>query len=241
MNDQEARCQCLASCLNPPLPESAFCKDHMNHCPRKAPLSGWEPKWEPERWNNNYAVRLTHNCYAYAMNVIDPNLIKACRKDPNCAVSFFQPGYVSRYTKFNDTDPKTCPNMIARIMADNPTVKPSAFELKCPAKTSKIALVVDEDQDYHFYRQDSNGYFSGKGGATHAKNIDANGNPIFDVELAFHNFGKDKDGRLNYDRFCGYFCVPRTIPLFMKSGGGNSRNPIGGGRRRLTRRRRRSS
>lgn len=183
-------------------------------------MSGCEPKWEPDRWNKDPTVRLTHNCFAYAMNVMDSKLIKRCRDDPECLVPFHQPGAVSNYPTFNDTDPKTCPNMIARIMGDNPLVTPSAFELKCPAKTSKIALVVDEDQDYHFYRQDSTVFFSGKGGATYAKNIDANGNPIFDVELAFHNFGKDKDGRLNYDRFCGYFCVPRTVPLFMKSGGG---------------------
>ena len=226
MNDRKPRCQCLASCQNPPIRGTPFCQEHQTSCPRKAPLSGWEPKFEPDRWNKDPAVRLTHNCFAYAMNVIDTQLVEKCRKDPECRVPFHQPGYVSKYKEFNDEDPKTCPNMIARIMGDNPSVTPTAFELKCPAKTSNLALVVDEDQDYHFYRQDDTGLFSGKGGATYAKDVDANNSPIYDVELAFHNFGKDKDGRLNYDRFCGYFCVPRVGHLFMKSGG----------RRRLTRR-----
>ena len=219
MNHPEARCQCISSCPNPPLNGQAFCAKHANGkegCPRTAPLSGWEPPYEPERWNNRNEVRLVHNCFSYAMNIIDTDQIKACLKDPDCDVPFHQPGSISGYPKFNDKDPKTCPNMIARLMGDNPTIIPSAFELKCPRGTSKIALIVDENQDYHFLRQDSNGRFSQKSGALPVTNKDAKGYPIFDVQLANHNFKKSS---LNYDRFCGYFCVPRDRPLFVKTGG----------------------
>jgi len=232
MNSQKARCQCLATCPNPPLKGEAFCKNHMEHCPRRAPLSSYEPPYEPELWNTQKAIRLAHNCFSYAFNIIDRRQINNCIKDPECNVPFHQPGSISGYPKFNNKDPKTCPNMISRLIGDNPTLQPSAFELKCPKGTSKIALIVDEDADYHFLRQDqpgpgpgpgplpAPGYFSQKSGAQPVKNVDALGHKIFDVQLANHNFiNPNKKDHLNYDRFCGYFCVPRDRPLWIKTGG----------------------
>ena len=264
MNVFESRCQCLMSCAKPSVGDEAFCEDHLKFCPRRAPLSGAEPPYEPDRWNGKKEVRVTHNCFSYAMNVIDIKQILNCLKDPECNTPFHQPGSVSGYPKFNDTDPKTCPNMISRIMGDNPSVVPSAFELKCPAGSSKIALIIDEDEDYHFLRQDKPklrgmpGFFSQKSGSLPVTDRDAKGHKIFDVQLANHNFnrprpkevvgdqgsrprpkevvaaaaaaaaggGKERltldtvnPGVLNYDRFCGYFCVPRNKPLYMKVGG----------------------
>jgi hypothetical protein len=219
MNFSEHQCQCDASCKKPSLPGEAFCEDHLRSCPRKPTLNGYEPKYEPQRWNSHKSVRTTHNCFSYAMNVIDSRQIRKCQEDPNCNVPFHQPGSVSGWPRFNDEDPKTCPNMIARLLGDNPTFLPSAFELKCPKGFSKIALVVDEDQDYHFLRQDSNGFWSQKSGAMPVKNVDAKGHKIFDVRLANHNFYRKGDEPLNYDRFCGYFCVPRDRPVFVKVGG----------------------
>lgn len=224
----------------------------MKSCPRRAPLSGSEPKYEPNRWNEKKEIRLTHNCFSYAMNVMDTRQIKACLKDTQCNIPFHQPGSISGYEKFTDKAPKTCPNMIARLMGDNPTILPSAFELRCPRGSSKIALVVDEDQDYHFLRQDASqtpsnnnndpknpndnnnknndpkdlnnseqpiGYFSQKSGALPVTNLDAMGHKIFDVQLANHDFNRPQRDRLNYDRFCGYFCVPRNRPIYIKTGG----------------------
>jgi hypothetical protein len=108
-------------------------------------------------------------------------------------------------------------------MGDNPTIMPSAFELKCPKGTSKIALIVDEDQDYHFLRQDNNSLFSQKSGGLPVTNKDALGHKIFDVQLANHNWNREFKDNLNYDRFCGYFCVPRDRPLWIKVGGRRTR------------------
>jgi hypothetical protein len=218
MNKVSARCQCLATCPKPPLEGEAFCKDHAKRCTHLAPLSGSEPPYEPWKWNTP-KVQKTHNCFSYAFNIFDNKQLEACEKDPNCDVPFHQPGSVSGYPQFNNTDPKTCPNMIARIMGDNATVIPSAFELRCPKGSSKIALVVDEDQDYHFLRQDSDGYFSQKSGEMPVTNLDAAGHRIADVALANHNFTKQNTSDLDYDRFCGYFCVPRHRRLFAKVGG----------------------
>lgn len=226
------RCQCISSCNNPPLKGQAFCEKHMKTCPRFAPLSGYEPPYEPEKWNTYKEIRLSHNCFSYGMNTIDKNQIQNCLNDKECNTPYHQPGSISGWPKFNDLDPKTCPNMIGRIMGDDQGIIPSAFELPCPKDTSKIALIVDEDQDYHFLRQDKPkkgekiGYFSQKSGSLPVTNLDAKGHRIFDVQLANHNFHNYKNSELNYDRFCGYFCVPRNRKIYLKIGG-----------RRITRRR----
>ncbi len=226
MNMRPGRCQCLSSCPHQALEGEAFCAEHMKFCPRRAPLSGSEPAYNPDLWNKEKSVRLTHNCFSYSFNILDPRQIQSCQKDPQCDVPFHQPGSVSGWPRFTDKDPKTCPNMIARLLGDNPSLIPSAFELKCPRGTSKIALIVDEDEDYHFLRQDAPtkedhgiGYFSQKSGAMPVTNKDARGHRIFDVQLANHNFSRGEKDPLNYDRFCGYFCVPRNRPLHVKVGG----------------------
>ena len=236
MNRRSHQCQCSASCTRPSLKGEAFCAKHMKEgCPRSAPLSGWEPKYEPWRWNDRNEVRLTHNCFSYAFNILDPEQIKACLQHPSCDVPFHQPGSISGHPKFNEKDPKSCPNMIVRLLGDNMNILPSSFEERCPNGMSKIALISDEDEDYHFLVQNGpngpngpsgpngpkgpngpQGYFSQKSGSLPVTDKDAEGHKIFDVKLANHNFKKNS---LNYDRFCGYFCIPRDRPLFAKVGG----------------------
>ena len=121
--------------------------------------------------------------------------------------------------------------MIARILGDNPSIRPIDFTGKCPADTSKIAIVVDPDEDYHFYRQDKNGLWSHKPGGTAVTNKDASKRPIYDPALANRDY-TDKNGRLDYDQFCKYLCVPRRRELHLK---------VGGGRYKITLRRRRPS
>ena len=108
--------------------------------------------------------------------------------------------------------------MVSRLLGDNPTLKLSSFTEKCPARTSKIALVVDADQDYHFFRQDNNGMWSHKPGGTPVTDKDADGKVIYDPKLANRNYN-EKNSTLNYDVFCSYMCVPRDKPLYLKVGG----------------------
>ena len=239
MTHPSARCQCMESCKEPPLEGEAFCEKHRKGCPRIPPLSGWEPKYEPWRWNNRKEIRLTHNCFSYAFNILDVEQVKACLRHPSCDVPFHQPGSISGYPKFTDKDPKTCPNMIVRLQGDNPSIIPSSFEHQCPSGTSKIALIGDEDEDYHFLVQNKpenprdTPYFSQKSGALPVTDRDAKGHKIYDVELANHHYKKSS---LNYDRFCGYFCIPRDRPLFVKVGGYNEYKKLN--LSRVTRRRR---
>ena len=146
-HNPENRCQCDPHCMNPPLPRSAFCKDHKGRCTRYSPMTGWEPKLMLPEINKFKEFINTHNCFAYAMNILDPKQIKNCVTLQGCNVPFHQPGSAAGREPFTAENPKTCPDMMSRILGDNPAIRPTTFEEKCPAKTSKIALVVDEDED----------------------------------------------------------------------------------------------
>jgi hypothetical protein len=214
------QCQCTESCRQPSLKGEAFCKLHMQKCSRISPLSGSEPDYEPKRWNTLNKISDTHNCFSYAMNVNDPKQIKKCKSDVYCDVPFHQPGLAAGYRGFKSDKPKTCPNMIMRILGDNPHISLTSFEKKCPPLTSKIALVVDESDDYHFFRQDSNGFWSHKPGARDVINVDAADHTIWDPRLTYLDY-RSKGNDLNYDIFCSYMCVPRTKKLYLRSSGGS--------------------
>jgi len=207
------QCQCTPHCKNKPLENSPFCDKHIKFCPRQSPLSGVEPKFAPHVYNKHKGMKESQNCFAYAFDY--RNLPKKCTIN-SCSVSFPQPGRASGYPKWSQIKGKRCPDLISRLFGDVPDIKMTTFEKKCPANYSKIALVVDEDEDYHFYRQDSNGYWSHKPGATDVTHIDATGRPIYDPQLASRQYSKSG---LNYDQFCSYLCVPRTRNLTLKRGG----------------------
>ena len=108
--------------------------------------------------------------------------------------------------------------MITRIIGDNPIIKMGTFEDKCPSGTSKVGFVTDENEDYHFLRQDTTGFWSHKPGARKITNLDAGRHPIWNPALCDLNYNRHNDDELNYDNLCGYICVPRNKKLFMKRG-----------------------
>lgn len=205
------QCQCDRNCSRPSLKESAFCSIHQR-CQAGSPLSYYEPNYEPGRWNQR-KFKLSHNCFSYGMNVIDPKQVARCQGE--CNVPFHQPGLASGHDGFSDK-PKTCSNMITRIIGDNPLIKMSRFQYKCPAGSSKVAFVADESEDYHFLRQDSNGYWSHKPGARSVTNRDSSNRPIWNPGLADFNYAVH-NSNLNYDLLCGYLCVPRNRKLHLKA------------------------
>ena len=221
------QCQCFSGCKNRALEDSPFCFLHKDQCPRMSPLSRYEPDYDPDFWNSHYNIKETHNCFAYAFNINDKSQMIKCDNE-NCDIPFHQPGIASGYPRFKSTKAKTCPNMMARILGDNPKVQMAKFQDKCPAGTSKIALIVDGDEDYHFLRQDSNGYWSHKPGGRKVTNVDASDKKIYDPALANFNY-KEKDGHLNYDNFCSYMCVPRIVPVNLQTGGNRKNKKQNGG------------
>jgi len=217
MTGRKDQCQCSSSCMRECFGKTPFCSVHQNQCSRYSSLSGSEPDYDPDAWNKVYSIKETHNCFAYSFNINDPKQIKKCN-NANCDIPFHQPGLAAGYPNFSSKAPKTCPNMMARLFGDNPQIKMATFQEKCPVGTSKIALIVDENEDYHFLRQDSNKYWSHKPGARKVTNRDASDRLIYDPALANYNY-KDNNGHLYYDTFCSYMCVPRVSPVKLKTGG----------------------
>lgn len=210
------QCQCMPSCHGVPLPGQPFCKKHMHYCPRKAPLTGNEPLYNPDIYNRTRRIRDSHNCFAYAFNHIEVPPETECN-ETTCITPFHQPGRKSGFPKWSKVKGKRCPDLMARLYADVPGLTRSTFTRKCPKGSSKIALVVDPQEDYHFYRQDKDGFWSHKPGGTAVKRTDATGRIIYDPALASRNYTR-RNNRLNYKEFCGYLCAPRRKHTFKRGG-----------------------
>jgi len=224
-------CQCDTKCNRKPLPNRAWCSYHAysfkgrntrkSRC-KISPVNGFEPILDIDKWSNNIYLKDSHNCFAYAIDTIDPKMIKDCKEDPECNVGFPQPGYEAGYKRFADQKEKGCGDMVSRLWGDNPKVEASRFEYVCPKGTSKIALIVDPKRDYHFLRQDKDGYWSHKPGSLSIKRVDSSERPIIRPDRAIFLYN-NKQEPLMYTDFCGYFCVPRNEYLHMSKiakGGG---------------------
>ena len=203
-------CQCSSECKRPVIKGDTFCTYHKeNKCPVVSQLSGYEPNYEPELYNNDKSVQHSHNCFAYAMDVRDPVRITKCRDKNECSTP--QPGRKKGHPEFSGQMGKSCSDVISRTMADIPNAYITNFTNKCEPGFSKIGAVVDEKNDYHYYRQDKNGWWSHKPGGRPVKNIDANDAKIYRPDLASREYPPEYEGDsgLNYKSFCSYMCVPR--------------------------------
>ncbi len=158
-----------------------------------SPMSGSEPKYEPNKWNNNYNIKDTHNCYAYALNKIVSNRLGKP-----------QPGYYSRFPHLKDKD-YACNVFLKRLKKDIPSLYVTKFNGKCKKNYYKAFIAFDpkkNDHDYHFYRQDSNGKWSHKPGRTNVVNTDADNKEIYNPLLANRDYK-----HYNYSTPCFFFCL----------------------------------
>jgi hypothetical protein len=173
------------------------------------------------------------------MNVIDPNSMSQCRTNngKDCRGFFHQPGALGgqRYA-LNTEQRRTCEVVEKLMKSDVPTIIKTTFDAKCPAGMSKIALVVDKGEDYHYYRQDaldegteaylrSLGFkdkgialWSHKDGSNKVKRYDALKRPIFNPQTASRDY-RWQGSDLNYEDFCGFYCVPRQTTVRLGQGG----------------------
>ncbi len=172
-------------------------------------MSGTEPKYEPDKWNKGARSpqQEFNNCYAYAVN--DMSLTRSDKP---------QPGERANVPQNYFTDDKIdIGKLKAAIAADGKTTgiqwvgdKPSDT-LKAPKGSYIVALVVDNKdgiQDYHWYRHNDDGSWSGKGGNGPATNLDGSGKLIVDPRTANRYVGSDGKGNdLNYVKFVGYYAV----------------------------------
>jgi hypothetical protein len=172
------------------------------------PLSGYEVKYEPEKWNDGSAIQSTTNCYAYALNLQrHPTITGVTFPLPGYSGYCLQPGELALYSGLSGVDPSrnvesggaqnviNCTKDAQAIGGVFTSVSRTAV---CPAGTYKVALVIDPGWDYHWYRQNPDLTWSHKPGTTPVKNADNSNNRIFDPQTA------DRGG---YTEFIGYYAV----------------------------------
>ncbi len=137
---------------------------------------------------------------------------------------YHQPGGVNGLTHILDyADKRTCPTMDRLIRSDVPEIKRTTFKARCPRGSSKIAMVMHPGEDYHFFRQDADGWWSHKDGANPVKRYDAEREPIWNPKTAARDY-RPKGSFLNYRDFCGFYCVPRRKTV--KLARGDDKAPI---------------
>lgn len=162
------------------------------------PLSGSEPHYDPEKWNNNFMDRINHNCYAYVLD----DFVKDRAKRP-------QPGHRDKTIQTFRKQDYTREEMTRRAIYDNPSIYCTDPNAVCKKGYSKGVLVIDRYNNYHWLRQDSNSFWSHKPGQLPVTNKDADGNLIVDPSTANLIYDKErKEYNLIYSEIGPYFCIP---------------------------------
>jgi hypothetical protein len=145
-------------------------------------------------WNDGGIYQNLNNCYNYGANTI--------------TWDYAQPGYWGTGTLCVGYPPVPCINVdefYFRILADGFRAASAAgyggYDAVCPAGTAKMALMIWPENDFHFYRQDANGWWSHKPGQQAAKTLDSSYHSIYNPEWA---------DTYPYTQFGGIFCVPHS-------------------------------
>jgi len=161
-----------------------------------SPLSGYEPKYNPNYWNNNKNIKNNNNCYSYSVN------------NKNHQFGKPQPGYFARFNHIQNNQYK-CAYFFKRILNDIPSVYLTSFKQKCKKGFTKAFFAIDSNKnehDYHFYRQDTNKLWSHKPGTTNVINYDADYKIIHNPYKANRNYNT-----YNYDKPCFFFCINKKF------------------------------
>ena len=165
-------------------------EERFNSKKEFSPLSGSEFEFDPDKWNNDYNIKNTHNCYTYALGKIVPGLDSKA-----------QPGYASGFNHIEDRE-YDCKYFRERLKKDSPANYLEKFDNACLPGFYKIFLALDPENDYHWWRHDNNQYWSHKPGSTEAVNLDASGKLIKNPIKANRKYDS-----LNYYKPCFFACI----------------------------------
>jgi hypothetical protein len=137
-----------------------------------------------DTWNA-LGVQGGNNCYNYSTNY---------RTD-----TFAQPGEATGIlnTSLSSCNPASGISVKAAAISDGLIDLPTNNNT-CPSYGHLVALVIDPNSDYHWFRKGRNGKWSHKPGGTPATILDNSGNPITDPRTA------DRGG---YTDFCTFMQV----------------------------------
>lgn len=157
------------------------------------PTSGYEPIWDPSKWIVNTS---NNNCFSYAFDDHQPlNHKRSSKPVPGGET----PGQYS------------CAYITASLIDDVPNLQTSSFAEPCQPYFHKIFFAVSSEHgtnDFHFWRQDSDGYWSHKAGSQTPQRFDADNRNIINPLTSNRHFESH-----NYDQPCGYFCIPNKSPI----------------------------
>ena len=165
-------------------------KESLDYNKDFSPLSGSELQYDPKLWNNNDDIKTTHNCYTYALGKIVPGLDSKA-----------QPGYASGYEHIED-DEYECKAFRERLKNDSPGSYLEKFDNSCLPGFYKVFLALDPQNDYHWWRQNKDEFWSHKPGSTDVTNVDASGKKIKNPLTANRNYSS-----LNYYKPCFFACI----------------------------------
>ena len=164
---------------------------------RTSVYPGYEsgPSYNPQEWNTDKLQRVS-NCYSYALDDVNNG-----KNDKH------QPG-MYRFGTFA-SEPYRAPDLIYRVLSDNPSIRSVDISDIPPNGFYRVVLFIGPG-DYHFMRQDVDGYWSHKPGRQKATNTDWSGNRITDPLTA--NTG-------SYIGYAGAFHVPNNATQHTNSDG----------------------
>lgn len=155
-----------------------------------SPMSGAELKYEPQKWNIPGVID-SHNCYGYALG----KKIKELKPNKQ------QPGYASGHTHIPNSQYE-CKYFLKRLKKDAPSSYIEKFDNPCIPGFYKVFMALDKENDYHWYAQNNDGYWSHKPGLSEVTNLDASKKKIKNPQLANRDYGY-----LNYKTGCFFACV----------------------------------
>lgn len=170
--------------------------DEVNAMRSSMPTGGGEYPYNPSYWNHPDNIYRA-NCYGYILNRI------ASDTSNSSAGHMFQPGYrTGKYYKALTKDA-----IIKAVKSDmeslGRTIRSSSYSEVPKSNEYKIALVIAKN-DYHWYRQDSDGGWSHKAGLTEVTYKDASGKYISDPKTCDRDYVY-----ANYSTWGGYYIISR--------------------------------
>lgn len=163
------------------------------------PTSGSELTYNPSMWKGTVEGRT--NCYDYALNAqINPKTGEYLWMIPGSSAGLSLSNELvtsSTVRKYIEEDAKKLGFRFEEVERD--TI--------CESGTYKVALFIAPGDDFHWYRQNADGFWSHKLSSKPVSCVDASGCPIFDPVRADRDYSGILNSGPNYSEFIGYFMV----------------------------------
>jgi hypothetical protein len=160
----------------------------------------YSPEYDPDFWNVS-DIQNINNCYNYACNKLENSIYKNAQPGFGSGCTFEQYHYNYSYTwekafiEASGNDGLIYIGIIPLFLVD-------IYLLPSYPNYTLAALMIGENGQFHWYRQDRDGFWSSKNYNDPVKNVDSTGSLIYDPQI------QEKAWLPNCKIFLGYFFVP---------------------------------